>query len=168
MFLASDTNSWYTLFETVFRLSVEEVETADGPNGKAIVAELKAAVKQYPDLLELKDTEQGMSVCFKGTDIEVELMRLWGASGTENANSIESKLQYITKKVFLDNGDRNRISFLLQHAQFKPTPGQHGSFRLDYGDKTSTKFDKAELTKLKEAAVEMAKITKAARNRSWK
>ncbi len=148
-------------------MSVEEVELG-GPNGKAIVAELRAAVKQNPDILLIKDVERGMSVCYKGTDMEVELMQLWGASGNESANTIESKLHYITKKVYLDNGERNRVSFLLQHAHFQPVAGQHGSFRLDIGEGAPTKFDKVELSRLREAVVEMAKITKAARNRSWK
>lgn len=125
-------------------------------------------MKQNPETLELKDIENGMCVCFKGTDVEVELMQLWGSAGNENANKIESKLQYITKKVYLDNGERNRISFMLQHAQFKPVPGQHGSFRLDFSENSTTKFDKVELSRLKDAVIELAKITKAARNRSWK
>lgn len=144
------------------------MEAASGPIGKSIVAELRAAVKQNPEILALKDIENGMCVCFKGTDMEVELLQLWGTAGNENAKTIESKLQYITKKVYLDNGERNRISFLLQHAQFKPVPGQHGSFRLDFSENSTTKFDKVELGRLKEAVIEMAKITKAARNRSWK
>jgi hypothetical protein len=149
-------------------LSIEELEATSGPNGKNIIAELRAAVKQNPETLELKDIENGMCVCFKGTDVEVELMQLWGSAGNENANKIESKLQYITKKVYLDNGERNRISFMLQHAQFKPVPGQHGSFRLDFSENSTTKFDKVELSRLKDAVIELAKITKAARNRSWK
>jgi hypothetical protein len=149
-------------------LSIEELEATSGPNGKNIIAELRAAVKQNPETLELKDIENGMCVCFKGTDVEVELMQLWGSAGNENANTIESKLQYITKKVYLDNGERNRISFMLQHAQFKPVPGQHGSFKLDFSENSTTKFDKVELSRLKDAVIELAKITKAARNRSWK
>lgn len=149
-------------------MSIEELEATSGPNGKNIIAELRAAVKQNPETLELKDIENGMCVCFKGTDVEVELMQLWGSAGNENANKIESKLQYITKKVYLDNGERNRISFMLQHAQFKPVPGQHGSFRLDFSENSTTKFDKVELSRLKDAVIELAKITKAARNRSWK
>jgi len=149
-------------------VSIEGVETTGGPNAKAIINELRAAVKQFPELLALRDTEQGLSVCFKGTDTEVELMLMWGASSGENANTMESKLQYITKKVYLDNGERNRISFLLQYSLFKPVPGQHGTFRLEFGEGAPTKFDKAMLAKLKESVVEIAKITKAARSRSWK
>ena len=149
-------------------MSIQELDSAGGSNGKAIIAELKAIEKQYPDLLVLRDTEQGLSICFKGTDMEVELMQMWGESGNESSDTMESRLQYITKKVFLDNGERNRVSYLLQHAEFKPVSGQHGSFRLAFGDRASTKFDKAQLTKLRETVVEMAKITKAARNRSWK
>ena len=149
-------------------MSIEGVETTGGPNAKAIINELKSAVKQFPELLALKDTEQGLSVCFKGTDMEVELIQMWGASSGDYTNTMESKLQYITKKVYLDNGERNRVSFLLQHAQFKPVPGQHGTFRLEFGEGAPIKFDKAMLGKLKESVIEMAKITKAARNRSWK
>ena len=116
----------------------------------------------------LKGTEQGLSVNFKGSDMEVELMLMWGPSGGENAETVESRLQFITKKIYLDNGERNRITFLLQNAQFQPVPGQHGTFRLAFGENAPAKFDKANLTKLREAVVDMAKIAKAARNRSWK
>lgn len=149
-------------------MTISELESASGANCKAIVAELRAAQKQNPDLVVLRDTEQGLSVNFKGQDMEVELIRMSGLSGGENAETLEHNIQYITKKVYLDNGERNRVSFLLQHAQFKPVPGQHGTFRLIFNEASPTKFDKAELTRLREAVVEMAKITKAARNRSWK
>ena len=149
-------------------MSIQELESTCGANGKAIISELKAVQKQNPDLVILKDTEQGLSVNFKGPDIEVELMLMRGAAGDENAETLESKLQFITKKVYLDNGERNRVSFLLRNAQFQPVPGQHGCFRLAFGENAPAKFDKAHLTKLREAVVDMAKITKAARNRSWK
>lgn len=150
-------------------MSIEGVEASVGPNGKAILSELKAVEKQLPDLIRLKDTEQGLHVCFKSQDMDVELMQMWGDAGNESAHSLESRLQYITKKVFLDNGERNRISFLLQHAQFKPVSGQHGNYRMVFAeDKASLKFDRPQLNRLREAVVEMAKITKAARNRSWK
>jgi hypothetical protein len=149
-------------------LSIQGLELRDEPSVKAIVSELKAIVRQYPDLLALADTDSGLSVCFKGSDMEVELMQMTGASGDESTDTLESRFQYITKKVYLDNGERNRISFLLQYARFKPVPGQHGSFRLAFGSTADVKFDKNQLTRLKEAVVEMAKITKAARNRSWK
>lgn len=150
-------------------MSIQDVESTVGTNGKAILSELKAKEKQYPDLIRLKDAEQGLHACFKGPDMDVELMQMRGAAGNESANSLESKLQNITKKVYLDNGERNRITFLLKHAQFKPVSGQHGNFRLEFAeDKTSLRFDKAQLARLGEAVVEMAKITKAARSRSWK
>jgi hypothetical protein len=149
-------------------VSLHELEAREEANVKAIVAELKALVKQHPDLISLSDTESGLSVNFKGSDMEVELMQMSGATGNDLADTLESRLQYITKKVYLDNGERNKISFLLQHAQFKPVPGQHGSFRLAFGASSTVKFDKSQLSRLKDAVVEMAKITKAARNRSWK
>jgi hypothetical protein len=166
--LTSGTNSRSTLQRNSVILSIQGLESRNEPNVKAIVIELKAITKQYPDLVVLSDTELGLSVCFKGSDMEVELMQMTGASGNEYADTLESRFQYITKKVYLDNGERNRISFLLQTAQFKPVPGQHGSFRMAFGETATVKFDKNQLTKLKEAVVEMAKITKAARNRSWK
>jgi hypothetical protein len=150
-------------------MGIQEVESSVGPNGKAILNELKAIEKQNPDLIRLKDTENGVQVCFKGQDMEVELVQMWGGAGNDSANTLESRLQFITKKVFLDNGERNRISFLLQQAQFKPMSGHHGNYRLDFSeDRTTIKFEKAQLAKLRDAVVEMAKITKAARNRSWK
>lgn len=149
--------------------SIQGVESSVGPNGKAILSELRDIEKQLPDLIALRDMEQGLQVCFKGADMDVELIQMRGVGVGESANSMESRLQYITKKVFLDNGERNRISFLLQHAQFKPVSGQHGNFKLEFDEgKTSLKFDKAQMARLREAVVEMAKITKAARNRSWK
>ncbi len=149
-------------------MSILELESTCGAKCKAIISELKAIQKQNPDLVILKDTEQGLSINFKGPDMEVELMLMWGPSGDENAETLESKLQFITKKVYLDNGERNRVSFLLQSAKFQPVPGQHGIYRLAFGEDAPVKFDKVQLTKLREAVVEMAKITKAARNRSWK
>lgn len=149
-------------------MSIQELELACGVKCKAIISELKAIQKQNPDLVILKDTEHGLSVNFKGPDMEVELMLMWGPSGGENDEVLESRLQFITKKVYLDNGERNRLSFLLQSAQFQPVPGQHGSYRLAFGESAPAKFDKVHLIKLREAIVEMAKITKAARNRSWK
>ena len=150
------------------RLSLQEMEMRTEPNVKAIITELKAIVKQYPDLVGLSDAESGVCINFRGPDMEVELMHMFGASASELADTLESRIQHITKKVYLDNGERNKISFLLQSAKFKPVPGQHGTFRLTFGADATTKFDKNQLTKLKEAMVEMAKITKAARNRSWK
>jgi hypothetical protein len=149
-------------------LSIQELESTCGANCHAIISELKAIQKQNPDLVILKDTEHGLSINFKGPDMEVELMLMRGASGGENAEALESKLQFITKKVYLDNGERNRVTYLLQSAQFQPVPGQHGSYRLAFGANAPGKFDKVHLIKLREAVVEMAKITKAARNRSWK
>ena len=149
-------------------MSIQELESACGVKCKAIISELKAIQKQNPDLVILKDTEHGLSINFKGPDMEVELMLMWGPSGGENAETVESRLQFITKKIYLDNGERNRITFLLQNAQFQPVPGQHGTFRLAFGENAPAKFDKANLTKLREAVVDMAKIAKAARNRSWK
>jgi hypothetical protein len=111
---ASGTNLWSALSGPGVRLSILELESTCGAKCKAIISELKAIQKQNPDLVILKDTEQGLSINFKGPDMEVELMLMWGPSGDENAETLESKLQFITKKVYLDNGERNRVSFLLQ------------------------------------------------------
>jgi hypothetical protein len=150
-------------------MSIQGVESTVGPNGKAILEEMRSIERQYPDLIALRDTDLGLHVLFTGSDMEVELVQMWGATGMENAHSLESRVQFITKRIYLDNGERNRISFLLQHARFKPCCGFHGNFRLEFDEsKATVRFDKAYLTNLREAVVEMAKIAKAARNRSWK
>ena len=149
-------------------MSAQDFESGLGSIGRSILAELRAAERENPALLRLKEEAAWAVICFKGDDMDVELVQMWGGMG-ESPSRLESRLQFITKKVYLDNGERNRITFLLQQAKFKPVPGQHGSFSLDFGEgPEAPALDKASLARLRETVVEMAKITKAARQRSWK
>ncbi|MEM0448424.1 MAG: hypothetical protein QW520_01190 [Methanomassiliicoccales archaeon] len=140
-----------------------------GQRGLEILKELKNVEQSHPHLIKVVETERGFNVLFKDKDMEVELVQAYESEGGRPSLTLESRLQYITKKIYLDNGERNRVSFLLQQAKFKSISGQHGSFKLEIPEpEKDDKLDRLFLDRLEETVLEMAKIAKAARGRSWK
>lgn len=146
-------------------MSVEDVDKTVGPNGKAILNELRIIERNNPQLIKLKDTPMGLQICVIARDVEIQLVQMWGAADNEGAQSLETKMQWITGRVFLNNSERMRIATLLQRAHFKPTTGSYGNFRLGFDEaKTKTAFDATEMAKLRDAIVEMAKLVRSLKN----
>jgi len=145
-------------------MSVHDLEQSAGPNGHAILNEFKNLEKEFPKMIKLKDTARGLSVCVRAGEMEIELVQMAGATNDETAHTLESRQQWITKCIYLNNGERNRLAFLLQRAKFKPINGGYGNFRLKFEEgKDTVAFDKEELSRLRETVLEMAKLVQLAK-----
>jgi hypothetical protein len=140
-------------------MTIEELESTAGSNGRAILIELRGIAKGNPKLVRLKDAPFGLQVCALAQEAEIPIVQMWGASGNDSANSLETRMQWITGKVFLNSTERMKITSLFQRAQFKPMEGSYNNFRLEFDEpRTKVCFDSAELAKLRGAIVETAKL----------
>jgi len=82
-----------------------------------------------------------------------------GTSGNEGASSLEARIQWITGRVFLNNGERMRVAALFTRAGFKPIPGGFGNFRLEFdGPGAGAAFGASEMTMLRGAILDTAKL----------
>jgi hypothetical protein len=140
-------------------MTIEDVAGSVGANGRAILEELRAIANGNPHLIMLRETPVGFQVCVVAQGSTIPLVQMWGASGNESAHSLETRMQWITAGVFLNNSERLKVATLFQRAQFKPTSGSYGNLRLEYDEaRTSIAFDLAEMTKLRGAILETAKL----------
>jgi|WetSurMetagenome_2_1015567.scaffolds.fasta_scaffold24643_3 hypothetical protein len=140
-------------------MTIEELEMLMGSNGKAILEMLRGIANSNPRLIKLKDMPMGLQVWVIAQDSEIMIVQIWGASGNESANSLETRMQWITGRVFLNNTERLKVTSLFQRAQFKPIEGSYGNFRLEFDEaRTKISFDAVEMAKLKGAIIDTAKL----------
>lgn len=147
------------------QMTVEEVEGTVGQNGKAILAELRALERGNPQLIKLRDAPAGLQLCAIAKGEDIQLLQMWGATGGESAHGLETRIQWITGRVYLNNTERMKVANLFQRARFRPISGSFGNFRLELDEgKAKAAFGPTELAKLRDAVLETAKLVRALKN----
>jgi hypothetical protein len=115
-------------------MSVEQVLSSVGPNGKMIVDRLVELAIQPSDFLIIP-TESGFHFCMNCDRGPVKVLQIWGALNQPMSQIIESRRQWFPTELELSADEERQIGFLLAKAGFKPTSGDHSNYRLEFGER---------------------------------